>query len=163
MIVLAVDEEEYREAWEEYVDQVSREVFLQKSEDFYQELLKKNIEETAHISDIPEGLQQDIAEMGAAVYADQIERVMESSYVGEEYEMAAATAFLEPDRQVNVGAQAQGIITANWEEIRDETEYSEEQYREWIAETMINPWPPSHFEMERVKRFKPPEDDRTFQ
>ncbi len=163
MIVLAVDEETYRDAWEEYIDQASREVFLHESENFYQELLKTNIEETSHISDIPEGLQEDIAEMGAAVYADQIERVMNSQLVGDEYELAAATAFLEPERQVSVGAQAQGMISANWETIRDETEYSEEQYREWIAETMINPWPPSHFDIERVERFKPPEDDRTFQ
>lgn len=163
MIILAVDEEAYKEAWEDYAEQRTREAFLEGSEEFYQDMLKTNLEKTVHLSDIPEGLKDDIAEMGARVYSDQIERVMNSNWVEDEYELAAATAFLQPRRQVEVGTQARGMIDANWEDIRDETDYSREQYREWIAETMINPWPPSHLEMERVERFKPAEDDRTFQ
>ncbi|MFP4038860.1 MAG: hypothetical protein ACLFTA_03705 [Candidatus Nanohaloarchaea archaeon] len=163
MIVLAVDEEAYREAWNEYVEDISREIFLSQSEEFYQELLRANIENTDVLSDIPGGLKDDLAEMAASVYTDQIERVMNSKYVGHEYEMAAATAFLEREKQVNVGAQAQGIVDANWEQISEQVQYNREQYRKWVAETLINPWPPSHFEMEHGDRFKPPEDDRTFQ
>ena len=163
MIVLAVDEETYRDAWESYVEEMKAEAFLDKSEEFYYDLLSTNLEQTTHISDIPEDLRDDLAEMGARIYADQVERVMNSSYVGDEYELAAATAFLQPKRQVEVGAQAQGIVDVNWDEIKDETNHSKEQYKDWIAKTLINPWPPSHFNAEKVDRFKPPSEDRTFQ
>lgn len=119
MIVLVVDEEAYREAWEDYAEEVKAEAFLEGRQQFYQDMLSTNLEQTSHLSDIPEDLREDLAEMGAQVYADQIERVMNSSYVGDEYELAAASAFLQPERQVKVGAQAQGIVDVNWDRIKD--------------------------------------------
>lgn len=163
MIVLAVDEEAYREAWEDYMEDMRAEAFIEGSQEFYEDLLRTNLEQTSTLADIPEDLREDLAEMGAKVYADQIERVMNSSYVGDEYELAAASALLQPKRQIKVGAQAQGIVDLNWDEIKDETEHSKVQYQDWIAKTLINPWPPSDFEIERVDRFKPPSEDRTFQ
>jgi len=87
---------------------------------------------------------------------------MNSNYVGQEYGLAAATAFLQPRRQVKAGAQAQGIVDVNWDRIREETDYSKEKIEKWVSETVINPWPPSHFQLERVDRFKPSEKDRTY-
>jgi len=162
-VILLVDRETYEDAWEDYFEERHEKHVLEHSREFYEDLLKTNLEETRHISYIPEDVQNDIAEMGAKVYSGQIERVMNSTYVSDAYPLAAATAFLQPEKQVKVGAQAQGIVDVNWERIRDRTDYDQEQIKRWVSEVVINPWPDQHFERERVDRFKPPEDDRTFQ
>ena len=64
MIVLAVDEEAYREAWEDYMEDMKAEAFIEGSQEFYEDLLRTNLEQTITLADIPENLREDLAEMG---------------------------------------------------------------------------------------------------
>lgn len=174
MDVMIADEEKFVEAWQNYLQEVSeyleeavREETKQNVQEFYEDVLLQNLEANKHLSNLPEEAQEELAEMGAKTYAKQAERILDSRHLGyEELEIAMATAFLDKKRQVKVGAQAQGLVSSYWDQMNTENNFNtEDQYRKWAVETLINPWPPHQLsdDWESVERFKPGEEDPTYQ
>ena len=161
-----VDPEEFREEWQEFMQEVFEEAAVDAVEQFYQDVLRQNLDSTSYLSNLPEEGREALADMAASVYADQAQRILDSEYVGQdELGMAVATALLDDKRQVKVGAQAQGIVDMYYDDMHPRDQRFEvEEYQKWAFEALTEPWPPQHFEddWESVDRFKPGEDDPAY-
>ena len=162
-----VDPKEFREEWQKFMEEMFEEVALEAVEDFYQDILKENLDSTSYVSNLPDEGREALAEMAASVYAEQAQRILDSEYVGrDELGLAVATALLDDKRKVKVGAQAQGIVDLYYDDMhpRDQR-FDLEEYQKWTFEALTEPWPPNHLEdnFESVERFKPGEDDPAYQ
>jgi len=162
--------QELQQEWQQFANEIFEEAFEQATinavEQFYQHVLKVNLDSTEYVSNLPEDARDSMAEMAASIYADQAERILDSEYVGkEEVEVAVAEALLDDRRQIKVGAQAQGMVDMYYDQMEQSGQsFDIDQYQEWVFEALTNPWPPHHFEdnWESVERFKPPEEDPTY-
>jgi hypothetical protein len=157
--------EEFLEAWQEFLEEQYEQFTLDMVQEAYEEILLENLESHRHVADLPEEQREYLAETGAKIYAEQAEKILESTHLDhEEVELAAATAFLQQNKQVKIGAQAKGIIDIYWSQIESETTYSKQDLQNWTTQTLINPWPPQHLQEnhESVDRFKPPQEDPTY-
>lgn len=160
------DREGFLEEWQEFLEDTYEQMTLEAVEDVYEEILTENLENNSKTSNLPAETREALAEMGAKIYSEQAQRILDSSRVGEdELELAVATAFLDTRKQVKVGAQAQGLVDVYWDEIGSETPYSKDQVQQWTQQTLINPWPPHQLtdNWESVDRFKPGREDPTYQ
>jgi hypothetical protein len=159
------DREEFVEQWQEFFQEILEEHAVNQVEDVYEDILRENLDSTAYLDEMPEQMTEALAEMAAGVYGEQAQRILDSGYVGQdELGIAVATAFLDSDRQVKVGVQAQGIVDLYWDEMPETAQrHGKDQYQEWAFEALTEPWPPEQLnEWEHVDRFKPPADDRTY-
>ncbi len=161
------DPEELMEQWQEFSQDAVEDATVDAVEDFYQEVLRENLDSSFYLSKLPEKSREAMADMAAGIYGEQARRILNSGYVGEgELELAVASALLEDKRQVEIGAQAQGLVDLYWDNMDSEDQrYGKDQYQEWAFTALTDPWPPQHFDenWESVTRFKPPADDRTYQ
>ncbi|MFB6192867.1 MAG: hypothetical protein ABEK00_01315 [Candidatus Nanohaloarchaea archaeon] len=165
------NEEEFLNEWQRYLEEISSRLeeavkaeAQESVQDLYEDILMQNLENTK-LSTLPEEAREELAEMGARVYAEQAERILDSTYLEtDELETAVATAFLDTKKQIKIGAQARGLASSHHQEMENPP-YTEEQYREWTTAALINPQPPHQLteDWESVDRFKPPEEDPTYQ
>lgn len=160
-----MDDQELFEKWKEFFEEAMEEASKQAVRDTYEEILRVNLDQDEYLDELPDEGKDALVEMAAEVYTEQFERLLDSTYIDDRTAMLAqSTAFLRDSKRVNLGAKAQGLVEVYWEQASEEArEYGKDQYREWAVEALTDPWPPSDFERERVERFKPPQDDRTFQ
>lgn len=162
-----LSDEEYQEEWEEFFREAVEEVTVNTVEDIYQDVLRKNLDKNAHLSNLPEEGRAALADMAATVYGEQAQRILDSSYVDQqEVGLAVATAFLDQKKQLKVGAQAQGLVDFYWDDMSTHDQrYGKDNYQQWAFEALTNPWPPHQLEegWASVNRFKPGEDDPAYQ
>ena len=126
--------------------------------DAYEDLLESNLEQ--QVGEVPENVREDLAEAGAEVYADQAQRLLGSSYMGEdEFDLAMATAFLEKDNKLELAKKTRAVFLDYEGELGG---IDRDRYEKRARTVLNHPWPESHLGT-GVERFKDPEDDKTFQ
>ena len=152
------EKQELLDSLQSYFREVIGEEIGANVQEAYEDLLESNLDQ--QVGEVPETVREDLAEAGAEVYADQAQRLLASSYLGEdELDLAMATAFLDEDNEVQLAKKTRAVFR-DYEDVLGDIDRDRYEKR---ARTVLNhPWPESHLGT-GAERFKDPEDDRTFQ
>ncbi|WP_414837733.1 hypothetical protein ACK3SF_05690 [Candidatus Nanosalina sp. VS9-1] len=151
------DREELVDELQEYFQEVVGEAVGDEVEEAYEDLLEKNLDH--QLDEVPEQVRDELAEVGAALYAHQTRKILRSDYLGdEELDLAMATAFLDDGNEILLAKKTRAVFREYEDQLSG---LDRETYEERALTVLNHPWPESDLGT-GVERFKDPDDDPTF-